>query len=64
MVDVIFLGIFDGVQSEMLFIESGMDVVSGLVIVILDDVKILILFNQVSKDYSLYSGKVLLIFYV
>lgn len=48
----------------MLFIESGMDVVSGLVIVILDDVKILILFNQVSKDYSLYSGKVLLIFYV
>lgn len=64
MVDVIFLGIFDGVQSEMLFIESGMDVVSGLVIVILDDVKILISFNQVSKDYSLYSGKVLLIFYV
>lgn len=44
-VDVTFLGTFDGVQSEMLFIESGTDAASGLAIAILDDAKILILLN-------------------
>lgn len=62
-VDVTFLGTPDGVQSEMLSIESGMDAASGLAIAILDDAKILIPLNQASKDYSLHSGKVPLTFY-
>lgn len=52
----------DGVQSEMLSIESGMDAASGLAIAILDDAKILIPLNRASKDYSLHSGKVPLTF--
>ncbi|EFI4156051.1 fimbrial protein [Escherichia coli] len=55
-VDVTFSGTPDGVQSEMLSIESGTDAASGLAIAILDDAKILIPLNQASKDYSLHSG--------
>ncbi|ENB3536548.1 type 1 fimbrial protein [Escherichia coli] len=62
-VDVTFSGPPDGVQSEMLSIESGTDAASGLAIAILDDAKILIPLNQASKDYSLHSGKVPLTFY-
>ena len=62
-VDVTFSGTPDGVQSEMLSIESGTDAASGLAIAILDDAKILIPLNQASKDYSLHSGKVPLTFY-
>lgn len=61
-VDVTFSGTPDGVQSEMLSIESGTDAASGLAIAILDDAKILIPLNQASKDYSLHSGKVPLTF--
>lgn len=62
-VDVTFSGTPDGVQREMLSIESGTDAASGLAIAILDDAKILIPLNQASKDYSLHSGKVPLTFY-